>query len=116
MPEHRIPKIVHRWDVSLKTEGWADNIRAVLAYSNIEIDLLSQEKVDLDVLESRLLHLNRNKWLLEASTKSKLHTYFEIYDIEDPKALISTYLTQSQCSILSKLKLGILPLEIEVGH
>ena len=102
--------------MSLKAEGWADQIKNVLAYANMDIDVLNEEKVDLDVLHSRLLHINRNKWLLEAYTKTKLRTYLEIYNNEDPKALISTFLTRSQHSLLSKLKLGILPLEIECGR
>ncbi len=82
----------------------------------MNIDLLSEEKVDLDVLGSRLLRLDRQKWLLEANTKTKLRTFLEIYNANDPKALISTFLTRSQRSLLSKLKLGILPLEIESGR
>ena len=87
-----------------------------MAYSNIDIDMVSEEKVDLDVLQSRLLTINRNKWLLEASTEPKLRTYLDIYNNEDTKALISTSLSRSQRSLLSKLKLGILPFEIECGR
>ena len=116
MPNHRLPKMVHTWDNSLRTEGWANQIRHVLVCANIDVDVMSEEKVDLDVLTSRLLKLNRQKWLLEASTKTKLRTYLDIYDESDPKALIATYLSRSQWSLLAKLKLGILPLEIESGR
>ena len=67
MPEHRLPKLVHNWDVSLRTEGWADQVRHVLAYANMNVDLQSEEKVDLDALASRLLRLNRINWLLVAN-------------------------------------------------
>ena len=53
---------------------------------------------------------------MEANTKTKLKTYLKIYDERDPKAIISTYLTRYQHSLLAKFKLGILPLEIESGR
>ena len=82
----------------------------------MDVDLTSDAMVDLDVLGSRLLRLDRQKWLVEATTKTKLRTFLDIYNANEPKALILTFMSRSQRSLLSKLKLGILPLEIESGR
>ena len=41
-------------------------MKHVLTYANMECDLLSDEKVDLDVLSSRLLRLNRQTHVVNA--------------------------------------------------
>ena len=40
MDDHRWPVKVHKWDVSLKTKGWADNTNHVLEYVNMNTDLV----------------------------------------------------------------------------
>ena len=116
MPESRWPRKILRWDVSLKAGGWSDQVQHVLQYANFNTDLLSEEIIDLDALRSRLLVLNRQKWLLEASDKTKLRTFLQIYDSEAPRSIVESLLTRSQRSIVSKLKNGVLPLHIETGR
>ncbi len=82
----------------------------------MEIDLLSDNMIDLDTLGSRLLKLNRQKYLLDASGKTKLRTFIQIYDSEHPRDIVESLLTRSQRSVMCKLKSGVLPLHIETGH
>ncbi len=116
MKEHRLPKLVLRWDHSLRANGWANSAEHILDYANMSTDLLSEDQIDLDALSSRLLKLNRTKWLLEAQTKTKLRTFLEIYDHANPRAIVQANLNRSQRSVLSKIKLGVLPLAIETGR
>ena len=88
----------------------------ILQYANLDSDLLSDDLCDLDVLRSRLLVLNRQKWLLDTSNKTKLRTFLQIYNEEDPRSIVESLLTRSQRSIVSKLKNGVLPLHIEMGR
>ena len=50
MKDHRLPKLVLRWDASLRANGWVDSIKHTLDYANIDVDVLSGDKVDLEVL------------------------------------------------------------------
>ena len=109
MPDSRWPKKVFKWDMSLRTEGWYNQLQQILAYTNIDVNIEEGEKVDLDVLIARLHKLNRNKWLLEAATKTKLRTFIEIYNPDNPKAIVKANLPRNQRSLISKLKVGILP-------
>ena len=38
MKEHRWPHIVHKWDLSLRTDGWADQVSHILQYLSLDID------------------------------------------------------------------------------
>ncbi len=98
------------------TNGWADSVRHILDYASMTVDITSDEQIDLDTLHSRLLRLNRNQWLLEAGTKTKLRTFLEVYDHDNPRAIVNANLKRSQRSVLSKIKLGVLPLAIETGR
>ena len=69
----------------LKTEGWADQVRNALAYTDMSVDLVDDVKVDLDSMHSRLLKMSRNRWLLEATDETKLRTFIQIYDMENPR-------------------------------
>ena len=68
------PEKVHRWDATIKSEGWFDQLKQVLAFENIECDFDNDDAVDLDALTIGLLRLNKIKCLPEAETKPKLHT------------------------------------------
>ena len=114
--DDRWPKIVHKWDTSLRTNGWSDQVSHVLSYLSIDTDCVEGPVVDLDVAGARMLKLNRNHWKLEASNKTKLRTYVDIQDDTNRKALVNANLSRSQRSLASKLKLGILPLQLEVGR
>ena len=78
--------------------------------------MLDDEHVDLDACHSRLKRLNRQRWLLEASTKPKLRTFLEINDENEMRSLVKCNLPRNQRSLLSKLKMGVLPLQIELGR
>ena len=75
------------------------------------------ELVDLDVAVARMLRMNKQLWMLEASTKSKLRTFLEVHeDAENAKAIVHSNLSRAQRSLTAKIKLGILPLQLEVGR
>ena len=59
----RLPVIIHNWDVSLNTDAWAKSANHILQYANMELTSENGEELctDLEVLEARLLVLNRVK-------------------------------------------------------
>ena len=116
MDEHRWPKLVHRWDSSLKTSGWSDQAVHILNYLSMDTDLIQGPIVDLDVARSRMLAINHQLWKIETTTKTKLRTYLVTQADENRKALVNANLSRSQGSLVAKFKLGILPLQVEVGR
>ena len=73
-------------------------------------------KCDLDVLQAWMKVLNRDKWWLEAGTKTKLRTFIQVFDRKDPRGLIKCNLSRNHCSLISHLKCRVLPLKLEVGR
>ena len=66
-------------------------------------------------LEKNLLVKNEQLWLLEAYSKSKLHTYIQLYDRESAQDIVSSNLSRPVRSIETKFKIGVLPLHLETG-
>ncbi len=116
MEEHRLPLIIHKWDVSLKQDTWAKQIDHILQYSNMLEDTTHLSHIDLDVLNARLKRLNREKWRNSANAMPKLRTFIELYDECDHKGLVYSNLTRRQRSMVTKLKIGIMPLALETGR
>ncbi len=102
-----------KWDLSLKSNGWADQLLLVLQHAHIDFDIDNDCLIDLDLLRKQFLKLNRQKWLLEASEKTKLRTFLEVYDDDNPRAIVESLLPRNHHSLISKLKTGVLPLHIE---
>ena len=98
-------KKFHKWDRSLRTEGWLNDIKHIITYANLDISLDNEGTIDLDVLKARLIRTEIQKWRTEISEKSRLRTYVEIYDEIEPCSLVRSNITRNQRSILGKLKL-----------
>ena len=116
MPSYRWPKKVLLWNRSLKTKGWADQVKHILEYTNMNCAELGEEKVDLDALKAWLLELYTDRLHLESYSMQKLWTFVEMYDREEPRSIIKANLQRNHRSLLSKLKVGILSLHLEAGR
>ncbi len=100
---------------SLKVKGWVQDLKHVLNYVSMNDCMNLTNTCDLDVFYARITVLNRDKWWLEAGTKTKLETFMQIFDRKDPQGLIKCNLKRNQRSIVTCLKCGVLPLMVEVG-
>ena len=116
MEETRLPRIIYDWDKSLKTNAWASSVDLILQYVNMLNEGEELVHVDLDAVKARLIRLNREKWWISVSEMPKLRTFKVLFDEQDYKGLVYANLSRRQRSLMVKLKLGILPLGIEVGR
>ena len=101
MEEHRLPLIIHKWDVSLKQDTWTKQADHILQYSNMLEGTNHLSHIDLDVLAARLKQLNREKWWKSAGQIPKLRTFLELFDECDRKELVY------RCSIGMQDLLGL---------
>ena len=53
---------------------------------------------------------------MEATTKSKLRTFIHIYNYDHPGTLINANLSRLQRSLVTKFKVGVLPIRLETGR
>ncbi len=130
MPDDRLPRIICKWDRSLKTDAWARSMDFVLqevnileteeesfvSVSDIDDSLCDMCYIDTERVKKKLLQSNRDKWWVAAAEMPKLRTFVELYDFHDPRGLVYTHLTRRQRSLVTKFKIGIMSLSIEKGR
>ena len=85
-----------------------------MAYADL-LPKNDSDYVDIDVLNSRLNVLNRNKWFLNAQTKPKLETFLEVVN-KDVQVVVRSNLSKRQRSLVTKIECGVLPLRVETGR
>ncbi len=116
MQDDRLPKLVYLWDKSLSTNAWVSETDHILQYVNMLPEDDDFKHVDLDCINSRLMKLDRERWWLAQDDLTKLHTFREVYDEQDHRGIVYANLSHRQRSLVVKLKVGILPLGLEIGR
>ena len=72
---YHVAEKVLRCDSSLKASRWPNQVQHILQNTGIDVDLNDDCMIDLDILKSRLLRLNKNKW----HVKPKQSFFVKIY-------------------------------------
>ena len=73
-------------------------------------------KIDLDILDVALRRNRELRWLLEANSMPKLRTFVMLYSVDTARDIIKSDLPRAHRSVLTKLKIGVLPLHLETGR
>ena len=116
MDDNRWPKIIMNWDIQTDTDAWFREVKLVLSSVGL-IDMeYFDEKTDLGMLEEKLLAKNRLSWHLEAHQKTKLETFVKIHNFDNTKVLVKANLNKRNRSLVTKLKAGAFPIQVEIGH
>ena len=96
--------------------GWYNNLLDICKYVNVEENLTSASVINVKEAESKLLEKYKLEWKLDIGTKSKLQNYAELKQDWCVPSFLAINLPKYKRSLLHKLFLGVLPLEIEVGR
>ena len=116
MDSNRLPVKLYKLEKSLRIPGWVQNFKFILYYTNMSESSQLGCKCDLDVLQARLLRINRDKWWLDAGGKTKLRTFVNIYHKTEVQCLVKLNLSRTHRSILAKMLSGVFPLMLELGR
>ena len=116
MSNERLPKFIYDWDISLGLDSWAYQVQQVAGSLGLPTRLPPGGQYDLAYARTKLLEKCRLSWALEAERKPKLRTFIKIHDFNQHKVITKSNLSRYQRSLLSQLKLGILPLKIETDR
>ena len=97
------------------SDCWSDNVRSILNLIGLNNHYNNRLLVDLNVATTLLINKMEDEWRVNVSLEPKLRSY-----IIFKNSFVEEYLTclrsRAKRSLLSQLRLGILPLEIEVGR
>ncbi len=116
MSPDKLPRKVLTWDYKSGGKRWLSDVLKVCASIDIPMPTELRYIYDLEPIERKFLVQCRKEWKTAASTMSKLCTYVEIKDFEEVGVLVQANLPRNECSLLSRLLCGILPLEVETGR
>ena len=116
MDNDRLPKIIYDWDKSLNIEAWSCEIKYIIGKLGFDMSNYGIEQVNLEHASDTLLLLNQCVWKREAELKPKLRTFNKINDFSNIQTIVQSPVTRVQRSLLTQLKVGILPLKIETDR
>ena len=97
-------------------DTWVSEVNQIVANLGFDTQLNDGDSYDITAAYNTLLKNSRLKWHLEAQRKPKLRTFVKIHNFDQIQILAKSNITRYQKSLLSQLKLGILPLKIETDR
>ena len=116
MDSEKLPVKLYKLEKSLRIPGWVQNLEFILHYANMDDSIELGNRCDLDVLQARLLHINRDEWWLDAGGKIKLRTFVKVYHKNELKCLVKLNLSRQHRSYVAKMLCGVFPLMLELGR
>ena len=116
MDNDRLNKKVFLWDRAICKENWSSGFKKVLDDMNLVNYWLNNTVIPLDLAKTRVHERLQRDWEHHCSTKDKLRTY-RIFKQEMAVAShLNCNLPKYPRSLISQLRLGVLPLRIETGR
>jgi hypothetical protein len=116
MNNSRLTKIMFLWDHSLCHNNWSSELKLLLYSMEMQHVFDHKETIDIVLLLKKCLEIQEYEWLSALPTKPKLRTYMKFKNTFTPEDYVQYCPSRRQRSLLAQLRLGILPLNIEIGR
>ncbi len=116
MKDDRINKKVFQWDKYISKENWSSGLKAILVDLNLENYWQNSAIIPLEIAKSKIKGRMERDWEHHCSTKDKLRTYRTFKTEMSTAPHLNCNLPKCQRSLISQLRLGILPIAIETGR
>ncbi len=116
MDHSRLNRALFLFDKSANGHNWSKKVKKVLSECNLENLWNRNQQVPLEILKSRLAANSLENWRHKCSTKPKLRTYITFKNDMDVASHLCCNMPKYERSLISQLRLGILPLRIETGR
>ena len=116
MNDNRITKRVFMWDHELFNNNWCSDIFYILSSANLDNLFRNLLYCSTCELKSKEIYLSDITWGNGIMHTSKLRTYVTFKTSSGTEQYVLMNLKRDERSLLSKLRLEILPLRIETGR
>ena len=120
MPDTRLPKAVYNY-LHQHNLQWIKEVKEIFMIINCT-DIFQENIPIINFKEFKeyavcqLISLNRAQWLRNVANKPKLHLYATYKSQNSTESYCKVNLTRSQRSYIAKLRLGVLPINVEIGR
>ena len=123
-PKHRLMYRVFKWDCNLNNSGqintWSNEVKTILYENNLnqlyDLQQIFPAKIIASQLQTSMFINQQNILKNECESKPKLRTFITFKDYKTLPAHVGKPLTFLERKILSKLRLGILPIRLETAR
>jgi hypothetical protein len=117
LPEHSLTRQIFEHSISnFNDKSWEGKTFKIFEELNITNLFLEAKPVDLKQIEPILFDILNEEWQKLIPLKPKLRTYSIIKNIFETEPYVSLNLPKYKRSVFAQIRMGILPLEIEVGR
>ena len=118
MEEGRVTKHIFDYDYNICniSNNWCSDLKKLCCELNVLDSFENKYVINIKQLDKQLLELNQKEWTEAIQTKPKLRTYIIFKNEFTVENYIKYHMHKRKRSLLSQLRLGILPLAIETGR
>ncbi len=116
MDNDRLNKIVFLYDKQLCENNWSQKIKKLIGELDLDQHWTRNTVIPLDIVKTRVKDQFIADWKHQCSTKDKLRTYVTFKDSVEVAPHLSSNLPKYERSLISQIRLGVLPLRIETGR
>ncbi len=116
MDQTRLNRAVFLYDKASRGHNWSKSVIKILEDCDMINYWNENRTVPLDILKEKLIANWKTDWEHKCSTKPKLRTYISFKQDIDVAPHLCCNLPKYERSLISQLRLGILPLHIETGR
>ena len=118
--DDRLPKVIYK-HLQQQQKSWIKNIEGVFMMINCsdifknDVPIVNLKEFLLYAKEC-LMSKQKSAWLKSVQVKPKLH-YYALYKFEyETENYCTVNLSRQQRSLIARLRLGILPINVEIGR
>ncbi len=116
MDPDRLNRRVFMYDKEVCKENWNERFKQILVELELDRYWLNNAVIPIEVAKEKIAKCFENDWKHHCSTKPKLRTYVTFKQDTKVAAHITCNLSKYERSLISQLRLGILPIRIETGR
>ncbi len=116
MSDDRLNKKVFLWDKSLSNNNWSSGFKNVLTDLDLDNHWVNNTLIPMEIAKTKIRANFVRDWQHHCQTKDKLRTYRSFKTEMGTAAHLKCNLPKFQRSLISQLRLGILPIRIETGR
>ncbi len=116
MDNNRINKKVFLYDKALCKDSWNASFKTTLTDIGLEGHLVNNTEIPIDQLKVGVMDRLTRDWRHHCATKDKLRTYRTFKNDMRTASHLNCNLPKYERSLISQLRLGVLPLRIETGR
>jgi hypothetical protein len=116
LDETRLPKIVLLWDLEKSNNNFSANITSIAEMLQLPEFVITKTECPISIAKELLVKIMSEAWLNQIQYKPKLRTYITFKDTFSSEGYLEKCIPKYRRALFTKLRLGVLPLEIETGR